>query len=419
MDVKHICDLIEARKDELFSLLSALIQINSENHKTHGNEKDLANYIYSLCSELGLESRMYSPLEIEDFENHPDYIPGGHLEDRYNVTACWKGETDENGLMLMGHTDTVEIGALKNWKDDPLSGRIQDGRIYGRGACDDKYALAAALFIIKLLKGEGFKPKENLLFSAYVDEEYGGSHGALAAVLAYPSKRIVNMDGKANQIWHCGSGGQEVKYTFRTKDAVDSAKAAALALPIVLEEIEHFAQRRREELSNNRFYAGTIIPGTSLRYMGIRVGNNGMDLGTGEVHFVYYTDKSKEEIYREFAALEARIAERLLPLGLIGERFCAATRFFHYVFCEPDSEDIRVMLEASMEATGKKPLVCGSCLSDLSVISKYGSSRAYGFGAGRNFADEGGAHQPNEFMECDALVAYTKTIAAYVLKILG
>ena len=43
----------------------------------------------------------------------------------------------------------------------------------------------------------------------------------------------------------------------------------------------------------------------------------------------------------------------------------------------------------------------------------------YGFGAGRNFADEGGAHQPNEFMECDALVAYTKTIAAYVLKILG
>ena len=210
-----------------------------------------------------------------------------------------------------------------------------------------------------------------------------------------------------------------MKYTFRTKDAVDSAKAAALALPIVLEEIEHFAQRRREELSNNRFYAGTIIPGTSLRYMGIRVGNNGMDLGTGEVHFVYYTDKNKEEIYREFAALEARIAERLLPLGLIGERFCAATRFFHYVFCEPDSEDIRVMLEASMEATGKKPLVCGSCLSDLSVISKYGSSRAYGFGAGRNFADEGGAHQPNEFMECDALVAYTKTIAAYVLKILG
>lgn len=419
MEIKHICDLIDARKEELFALLSELIQINSENHRTHGNEKDLAKHINGLCTDLGLESRMYSPLELEGFENHPDYVPGGHLEDRYNVTACWKGERDENALMLMGHSDTVQIGDLKNWKDDPLSGRIQDGRIYGRGACDDKYALAAALFIIKLLKAENFKPKANLLFSAYVDEEYGGSHGALAAVLAYPCKRIVNMDGKANQIWHCGSGGQEVKYTYRTKEAVDSAKAAALALPLVLEEIESFAEKRREELSLNRFYAGTIIPGTSLRYMGIRAGNNGMDLGTGEVHFVYYTDKSKKEIAQEFAELEERIAQRLLPLGIVGGRFRDATRFFHYVFCEPDSEDIQIMLEAAEETTGKKPLVCGSCLSDLSVISKYGSSRAYGFGAGRNFAEEGGAHQPNEFMECDALVAYTKTIAAYILKILG
>jgi len=44
------------------------------------------------------------------------------------------------------------------------------------------------------------------------------------------------------------------------------------------------------------------------------------------------------------------------------------------------------MLEASREVTGKEPLVCGSCLSYLSVITKYGSSKAYGFGAGETLA---------------------------------
>jgi len=76
-------------------------------------------------------------------------------------------------------------------------------------------------------------------------------------------------------------------------------------------------------------------------------------------------------------------------------------------------------LEVARETTGKEPLVCGSCLSDLSVISKYGSSRAFGFGAGRDFSKPGGAHQPDEYIECDKLVEYTKTIAAYILKILG
>jgi len=190
-------------------------------------------------------------------------------------------------------------------------------------------------------------------------------------------------------------------------------------LPIVLNVIEQFAENRRNELEENRFYRGTIIPETSLRYMGIRAGNNGMDLGVGEVYFVYYTDKTKEEIYKEFAEIEKVLEKHLAPLGIVGEGFKPATRFFHYVFCEPDSEDVRLMLEAYKEATGKEPIVCGSCLSDLSVISKYGSKRAYGFGAGRDFSQEGGAHQPNEYIECDKFLEYTKTIASYILKILG
>lgn len=419
MEIEQLCKLIDTRKDELFDLLCKLIQINSESFVTSGNEEACAQYIHELCKKLSLDSDIYSPLDLDGFEDHPDYWSGRNLKNRYNVTACWKGTEDRNELMLMGHIDTVEIGDISNWDFDPLAGVIKDGKIYGRGACDDKYALATVIFLIKLLKDEGFKPKANLLFSAYCDEEYGGSHGALAAVLRDPCPHIVSMDGVENQIWHCGSGGGEMKYIFHTKDTVDSAKMTAGALPIVMEVVEKFAVNRRRELEENRFYTDTIIPETSLRYMGIRAGNNGMDLGNGEVYFVYYTDKTKEQIFAELIALERELEDRLAPLGIVGDGFKMQTRFFHYVFCEPDSEDIKNMLDASRKVTGKEPIVCGSCLSDLSVISKYGIDRAFAFGIGRDFSKLGGAHQPNEYIECDKLVEYTKIIAAYILKILG
>lgn len=419
MDVRHICEKIECKQNELYDLLGSLIKINSENFSSRGNEEECARYIHNLCKELGLESDIYSPLDLEGFEKHPDYMPGRSLENRYNVSACWRGTENRNELMLMGHIDTVEIGDISNWSIHPLSGEIKDGRIYGRGACDDKYALATVLFLIKILKEEGFVPKANMIFAAYSDEEHGGSHGALASVLRDPCPRIVSMDGVENQIWHCGSGGQGVRYIYHTKETVDSAKITAQAIPIVMDVIETFAEKRRKELEENRFYKETIIPETALRYLGIRAGNHGMDMGVGEVHFVYYTDKKKEEIEAEFIELENTLEKRLAPLGIIGDGFKPQTRFFHYVFCEPDSEDVKNMLAASREVTGKEPIVCGSCLSDLSVISKHGSNQAYGFGAGRDFSLPGGAHQPNEYIECDKLLEYAQIMAAYIIKVLG
>ena len=296
---------------------------------------------------------------------------------------------------------------------------VKDGKIYGRGACDDKYALATVIFLIKIMKDAGFTPKANLVFSAYSDEEYGGSHGALAAVLRYPCARIISMDGVEGQIWQCASGGQEIKYVYHTEKTVDSAKLTASAIPVVIETLNKFADNRRKELENNRFYAGTIVPDTSLRYMGIQAGRQGMDLGVGEISFVYYTDKGKSEIYSELQALDCEIKEKLAPMGIVGDGFIPLTRFFHYAFCEPDSEDIQTLLASAQDVGAQMPLVCGSCLSDLSVISKYGSEQAYGYGMGRDFSVEGGAHQPDEYIECDKLLEYTKVIGAYILRVLG
>ena len=419
MEIKTLISLIDERKNELFRLLSDLIKINSESFSAYGNEEECAKYIHKLCLDMGLESELYSPLDIKDFTNHSDYMPGRGLENRYNVSATYKGKSDSNGLMIMGHTDTVAIGDVSKWDRDPLSGEISDGKIHGRGACDDKYALAASLFIIKLLRENGFVPKENLVFAAYSDEEYGGSHGALAAVLHDRCENIVNLDCEAGIIWHCGTGGGEVKYNFHTKDIADSAEKCARAIGIVMDELEKFKVNRCAELSANKYYKGTIIPETSLRYMGVKAGSDGSDLGDGFVYFVYYTDKTKAEIDKEFEALHEIIKERLDKIGVVGEGFVPNTRFFHYVHTEPDSDEIKLLLECAKEVGAGEIQVVGSCLSDLSVISKFGSSRAFGYGAGINFSKVGGAHQPNEYIECDEFLGFTKTVAAYILKTLG
>ena len=419
MDRNTLFQLIDQRQDELFDLLSRLIRINSENFGSYGNETECPTYIAQVCRELGLETSLYSPLELEGFTEHPDYWPGRHLEDRLNVTAVWKGLEDHNGLMLMGHSDTETIGDPDLWTVDPLGGLIRDGKIWGRGANDDKFAIAVSLYLIKLLKELGFTPKKNILMTAYCDEEQGGSHGALASALRYPSDVVINLDCDDFKIWNANSGGHCAMYRFHTDTTVDTCKRAADALPIVLEEMEKFGERRREELRANPHYAGTDIPEGGLRYFAVRAGGNGNDLNIGEIRYSIYTDKTKEEIDAEYAAMEAAVQARLAPLGLISEGFRGTTRFFPYTCLDENAPSIAALKKAAMETSGRELQVCGSCLSDTSLLQKYNPGEVFAFGCGREFSVYGGAHQPDEFVECDALVELTKILGAFILDTLG
>ena len=71
-----------------------MIRINSENVGSYGSEQACAGFIASLCGELGLKTDLYSPMEPEGFEQHPDDVSGRHLKKWPNAIYCWKGCTD-------------------------------------------------------------------------------------------------------------------------------------------------------------------------------------------------------------------------------------------------------------------------------------------------------------------------------------
>jgi acetylornithine deacetylase/succinyl-diaminopimelate desuccinylase family protein len=82
----------------------------------------------------------------------------------------------ERSLMFNAHTDTVALGDLSNWDTDPLDPVERDGRIYGRGACDDKGSLAAMLVAFEsLLRDGSWQNQGRLILAAVGGEERGGT----------------------------------------------------------------------------------------------------------------------------------------------------------------------------------------------------------------------------------------------------
>jgi len=74
-------------------------------------------------------------------------------------------------LLLNGHMDTVDVGESDRWKHPPYAAAIQDGILYGRGACDMKSGLAAMVYSVKTLLEAGIQLAGNLYVVGVVQEE--------------------------------------------------------------------------------------------------------------------------------------------------------------------------------------------------------------------------------------------------------
>lgn len=77
----------------------------------------------------------------------------------------------EEEFAILAHLDVVPAGS--GWTKPPFRGLVENGRIWGRGAMDDKGPAVAALFALKKLKDEGFVPKKKIKLILGLNEECG------------------------------------------------------------------------------------------------------------------------------------------------------------------------------------------------------------------------------------------------------
>ena len=87
---------------------------------------------------------------------------------RPNVFGTRAGSQDRPSLMLCGHLDTVPTEGY----DDPYTPHEKNGRIYGRGSCDMKAALACYLEVARLLRDADVTLSGSLILCGVADEEW-------------------------------------------------------------------------------------------------------------------------------------------------------------------------------------------------------------------------------------------------------
>ncbi|MFQ5921876.1 MAG: M20 family metallopeptidase [Anaerolineales bacterium] len=152
--VESVLDRLEDRAIVAFA--QDLVRISS----VTGGERAAAEFIAEACNRSGLQ--------VETREVH---------RDRPNVLALWPGETPEIGLLLHGHTDTVPFLGMQ----DPTSGEMVDGHIWGRGSVDQKGGLAAAVMALSAIASSGVRLVKSMAVAAVIDEE--SEHRGSAALV--------------------------------------------------------------------------------------------------------------------------------------------------------------------------------------------------------------------------------------------
>lgn len=140
-----------------------------------------------------------------------------YIDDAGNAIGVFE-RGDGPTLMFNGHLDTVALGDEALWPHPPLSGAIADGRMYGRGACDMKSALACMTYAAKDVAEAGFAG--TLMVAAVVQEEVGGLGARHLATHTAPDIVVLGEPSKLKlMLGHRGRVEIDVRFPGRIAHA--------------------------------------------------------------------------------------------------------------------------------------------------------------------------------------------------------
>jgi succinyl-diaminopimelate desuccinylase len=156
---------IDGLADEAVAFTSDLIRIPTVNPPGEFYE-DCARFIGAKLADCGFE------IEYHAAEGRPEHT---RTHPRINVIGTRRGRSTHPLVHLNGHFDVVPAGA--GWTMDPFGGEVRGGRIWGRGSCDMKAGIAAAVFAAEAIRRAGVELNGTVEISGTVDEESGGFAG--------------------------------------------------------------------------------------------------------------------------------------------------------------------------------------------------------------------------------------------------
>ena len=174
---ESVLKAVDDVRDEMVDFLRQLVRIDTA-VPPGNNYPECAELLRAMMARLGYEAQLVQvPADFVEGLMRARGIPVPHdgFLPRVNVFGRKEGRRKGPTVHFTGHFDVVPVGP--GWMMEPFGAVLKDGRVYGRGATDQKSGLAASLFAIEALRRAGFELPGTVEQSATVDEESGGETG--------------------------------------------------------------------------------------------------------------------------------------------------------------------------------------------------------------------------------------------------
>ena len=175
LDTQRLRAAIETHRDEAVSLLSELIGIPS----TRGQEGPAVRFLQERMQGLVDASELVAvPDSIQKDLDYSFPLEDFSYADQPNLRIFKKGSGGGRSLIINTHIDVVPASP---GQEDPFAARIEDGVVYGRGACDCKGQIATLHLALSAIRDLGIELKGDLIGHIVIEEECGGN-GTLAFI---------------------------------------------------------------------------------------------------------------------------------------------------------------------------------------------------------------------------------------------
>ena len=140
-----------ALEEETLRHFQAVLRLDTQDPP--GGEQPVVDYLKAALEKEGIPVQTFA-LEA----NRP------------NLVARLAGNGKKRPLLIMAHTDTVNVDPRK-WTFPPFSATIDNGYVYARGAVDNKHDVASALMTMLQLKRQKVPLDRDVIFLAEAGEE--------------------------------------------------------------------------------------------------------------------------------------------------------------------------------------------------------------------------------------------------------
>lgn len=240
---ERVLEAITRLEPDYRALLQTLVQTPSP----VGSEGEAQAMVARQMQKIGLE--------VDQFDVDPRTLLGEEAfnptpreyANRPNLVARQRGLGGGRSLLLNAHIDTVPVDSPESWTYAPYDGVIDGGRLYGRGACDDKAGVVEGLLVAHALAESGVQLDGDLLVASVIEDESTGN-GSLAAVRrGHVADAVIIVDGTWPDrfiVSHMGHVSFQIRLTGVAGHASSPGPNPICAIGPVVDALQQFVNQR-------------------------------------------------------------------------------------------------------------------------------------------------------------------------------